>query len=108
MAGATISGGGATATSGADGKATLHLDQSGSFAIKATHPGNAPSAGEKVSVLAPGEALAPAAQGGAGGRDTAAPATALTGLESGAVFSRKRAPRLLRGSVASIRRACWP
>jgi hypothetical protein len=101
VAGATISGAGATATSGADGKATLRLEQTGSFAIKATHQGNAPSAGELVSVLAPGQALTPAAQGGAGGPDTAAPAIALTGLESGAVFSRKRAPRLLRGSVAT-------
>jgi hypothetical protein len=99
VAGATVAGGGATATSGADGKATLRLDQTGSFAIKATHTGNVPSAGELVSVLAPGETLAPAAQGG--GRDTAAPATALTGLANGAVFSRKRAPRLLRGTVAT-------
>ena len=33
--------------------------------------------------------------------DKAAPATALTGLRNGAVFSRKRAPRLLRGTVAA-------
>ena len=33
-------------------------------------------------------------------RDTAAPATALA-LQSGAVFSRRRAPRLLRGTVAA-------
>ena len=50
-------------------------------------------------MLAPGQTPAPGA--GRAARDTAAPATALTGLESGAVFSRRRAPRLLRGTVAS-------
>ena len=36
-----------------------------------------------------------------GCHDKAAPAATLAGLRSGAVFSRKRAPRLLRGSVAA-------
>jgi hypothetical protein len=97
VGGATVSGGGATATSGANGRATLRLDQAGSFVLKATRAGNAPSAGEPVSVAAPGQAVAPG-QGSA--RDTAAPATTLA-LRDGAVFSRRRAPRLLRGSVAS-------
>src|SRR3954447_5529370 len=96
VAGATISGGGTTATSGADGKATLRLDQTGSYAIKATRQGNAPSAGELVSVAMPGQAPPPP---GAAARDTAAPVTTV-GLRDGAVFSRRRAPRLLRGRVS--------
>ena len=101
VAGATISGAGPTATSGPDGKATLRLDQSGSFAIKAMRQGNVPSAGELVSVLAPGQAPGTTpGVGGGGERDIAAPATSVT-LRNGAVFSRRRAPRLLRGSVAS-------
>ena len=97
VAGATVSGAGATATSGADGKATLRLDQTGSYAIKATRQGNAPSAGELVSVAVPGQAPP---QPGTAARDTAAPSTALA-LRNGAVFSRRRAPRLLRGTVTA-------
>jgi hypothetical protein len=97
VAGATVSGAGATARSGPDGKATLRLDRPGSFALKATRQGDAPSAGELVSVLVPGQA--PTAPGSPAADDTVGPATTL-GIKNGKVFSRRKAPRTLRGHVA--------
>jgi hypothetical protein len=97
VSGATISGLGSPVTTGADGRATLRFGQTGSFTLKATSAGDAPSAGEKVTVGAPGSV--PAGGSGPAGHDTVAPATTLA-LSNGAVFSRRRGPRTLRGSVA--------
>ena len=95
-AGATVSAGGRSFTAGADGVARVTADR-GLVGVRATKANHIRSATEPVCVdcgSVPGGGAGPAAN------DTVAPATALA-LKSGAVFSRRRAPRTLRGTVAS-------
>ena len=94
--GARVSGGGAEATTGADGKASVTFAQPGQVVLKATKAGSVRSAAEKLAVSVPGEppvVPAPVA------RDTSAPVARIAGIRSGQRFSRRRAPRTLRGSV---------
>jgi hypothetical protein len=93
VAGATVTGGGASATTGPDGRATLVLSQSG--AVKATRPGNAASGAEPVSVV-DAEAAPPPVTPLA---DRAGPVARIAGIRDGQRFRRRRAPRLLRGTV---------
>jgi hypothetical protein len=97
VAGATVSGGGATATTGPDGRATLTLAQTGDVALKAAKSPGAPSAGEVVRVTedAPPPALAPP------GPDTGPPAGRIAGIREQQRFSRAKAPRTLSGTVAA-------
>jgi hypothetical protein len=99
IADATVSGGNATATTAADGTAVLTFATPGAFVIKASKAGSVISAGERVTVsaapVAPPAAVPPAA------KDATAPTTTLAGLRNGQVFSRKRAPRTLRGTVSA-------
>ena len=94
--GATVAGGGASATSGADGMATLRFPRAGAFAVKATKAPGAPSATEpiRVSEDAPIQPSPPVATA-----DKTAPVARISGIRSGQRFSRKKAPRTLRGSV---------
>jgi len=98
VSGATVSGGGATATTAADGTAALSFDRTGQVVLKATKPGAAPSAGEVLEVTeAP---VAPPPPAPVATADTAAPVTRIAGIRERQRFSRRRAPRTLRGSVA--------
>ena len=107
VAGATVSGGGATATSGADGKATLRLDQTRlvrdqGHAVRATPP----SAGEARD-------RARAGSGAGSGRRARRRATRRAG--DGADGLRERRGLLAPAGAAAaarqrrrpIRRACW-
>ncbi len=99
VAGATVSGGGATATTAADGTATLRFDQAGSFSVKASKAPDAPSAGEPITVTAPpaGQPPAPAAppaQGAA--KDTYLPVGRIAGIAEGARFAAGNGPRELK------------
>jgi hypothetical protein len=123
--GATVSDGHATATTDRDGKASLRIGDTGTVTLKATKPGLAPSGGEVVNVTAaPAQSTAPAStapdapESGPGTppavappavtaptaagapADTRAPRLAIAGLRSRAVFTLRRAPRLLRGTVS--------
>jgi hypothetical protein len=91
--GATVSGGGATAVTGADGRAVLTFTQPGSAVVKASKPGRVVSAGERVTVSA--TPVAPPAP------DTTAPTATLSTLRNGQVFKRKRGPKELKGSVTA-------
>ena len=82
---------------GADGRATLVLSATGTIAVKATRPGNAPSAAELVSVSDRAGAPPPVTTTG---RDTVAPLARIVGIRDGQRFSRRRAPRELCGTVA--------
>ena len=97
VAGATVSGGGATATTGTDGRATLRLDRNGEIVLKASKPGTVSSAAERVTVSDAPPAVAPPAPVA---RDTAAPAGRIRGIRDGQRFKRRKAPRTLRGSVS--------
>jgi hypothetical protein len=116
VAGATVTAGAATATTGPDGRATLTMSQTGAIAVKAARAGNAPSAAERVNVV---EGVTPAAPGPAV-HDTTGPRARIAGIRRGQRFAR--GPRELRGTVdadpSGIRavklrlsrklgRACW-
>jgi hypothetical protein len=99
VAGATVRAGSAIATTGADGRATLTLAQRGAITVKATRTGNAASGREAVTV---GDvASAPAA------RDMIAPVATIAGIRDGQRFSRRRAPRQLRGTVTDDPSGLW-
>jgi hypothetical protein len=95
--GATVSGGGASAVTGANGAAVLTFSQPGAAVVKATKAGSVVSAGERVAVS---ESPPPAANATTG-PDRTAPTATIAGLKAGQVFSRKRAPRMLRGTVSA-------
>jgi hypothetical protein len=96
VAGATITGGAAPVTTGADGKATVRLAQVGTAVLKATKAGDAPSAGERVTVLAAGTQPVTAAPLTPAAPDKTAPRGKLTGFKDHQVFTS--GPRDLRGS----------
>ena len=106
-AGATVTFGGATAATGTDGRAVLTFSGAGPQAVQATKAGHVRSATESVCVTtgadgACGSSLAPGQGPPAGSvKDTTAPTATLSGLKNGKVFSRKRAPRELRGTVSA-------
>ena len=91
---ATVTAGGRSFTTGADGVARVTVDGRSLAAVRATKPGHVRSATENVCVDC-GPAFAPPA------RDVSAPAATVASLRNGAVYSRRRAPRLLRGSVTA-------
>jgi hypothetical protein len=91
-AGATVSANGREFTAGADGVARVTVDSRSLAAVRASKAGYVRSTTENVCVDC-GPTLAPPPA-----RDTTAPGTTIL-LRDGAVFSRRRAPRLLRGSV---------
>jgi hypothetical protein len=106
-AGATVTFGGATAETGTDGSAVLTFSGAGPQVVQATKAGHVRSATESTCVTtgidgACGSSLPAGQQPPAGSaKDTTAPTATLSGLENGKVFSRKRAPRVLRGTVSA-------
>jgi hypothetical protein len=101
VAGATVAGGGASAVTGADGRATLSFPQPGAFTVKASKPGSVVSAGERVTVSA--APVSPSTVPGAVTTvdDKTAPRASFARLKNGKVYKRKRAPRKLSGSVTA-------
>jgi hypothetical protein len=99
--GATVAGGGATAQTGADGSATLSFAQPGEFTVKASKQGRVISASERVTVsTAPvPPPPAPPVPAAAKVEDKTAPVASFARLENGKIYSRRRAPRRLSGSV---------
>jgi hypothetical protein len=93
--GATISGGGASATTGPDGVAQVRLDQTGTVVLKAARAGSVPSAAEVVTVTPPVAQPTPVAPA-----DVTPPRPRIARLRPGAVYRARRAPRLLRGTVS--------
>jgi hypothetical protein len=106
--GAAISGAGVGGrTTGADGTAVVGpFSQRGDQDLKASKAGAVRSNRLRVCVSDGSDGFcgagggAPGAPGGTGGPDTTGPATTL-GVKNGKVFSRRKAPRTLRGRAAS-------
>jgi hypothetical protein len=96
VAGATVTGGETPVVTGADGTAVVRLVSQGVARVRATKPGDAPSATELVSVALP--TCACAAPPPAITPDRAAPVAKLTGIRDHQVF--KTGPRELKGSFA--------
>lgn len=93
VAGATVTGGVAPVTTDADGKATVKLPAPGRATLKARKDGDAPSAGELVTVTETGAATPPAVA-----PDKTPPTALLAGLKDHAVLSS--GPRELRGTFS--------
>jgi hypothetical protein len=105
-AGATVSAGGQSATTAADGTATLTLSTPGPVTFTVTKPNRVRTAGVTCVTAGNdgncGTQLPPGTPLGTGDpSDRTAPTAAFTGLPRGKVFPRKRAPKLLRGTVSA-------
>lgn len=89
-------------TTGPGGVATLTFSSTGVKRLKAQRPDSVRSNALDVCVHNGPDGLCGAGattQGSAVGPDTTGPTARLAGLRAGARFSRRKAPRLLRGSV---------
>jgi hypothetical protein len=105
-AGASVTYGGATATTGGDGVAQLTFGGTGPVTVQATAPGALRSAALTTCVTngadgACGTSIPAGAVPPATTADTTAPTATLSGMKRGQVFSRRRAPRTLRGTVSA-------
>lgn len=111
IAGATVAGGDASATSGSDGNATLTLTGTGEVTLRATRSGDAPSASFAVCVhngndgncgTTPGGPAAPAAVGPAAPyRGPFAVVAQALGVIDSHAYAPGAAPRVLGGRVSS-------
>jgi hypothetical protein len=103
VAGATVAGGGATATTDATGRATLRFPTPGAAVVKASAPGLVVSGAERVTVSATPVAPGAAGNGTGGtvvaGKDVTAPTATLAGLKR--TYARGSGPRELRGTVSA-------
>ena len=93
-AGATVTAGGRSFPAGADGVARVTVDGRSLAGVRATKNGYVRSAIENVCVDC-GPSFVPPV------RDVDAPTSTVSSVRSGAVYSRRRAPRLLRGRIAA-------
>jgi hypothetical protein len=103
--GASVTYGTGAATTGSDGVAQLTFGGSGPVTVQATAPGSLRSAALTTCVTngadgacgssIPSGAVPPSTA------DTTAPTATLAGLRRGQVFSRKRAPKELKGTVTA-------
>lgn len=92
VSGATVSGASASAVTGADGRATVRLDSSGTAALYATKPGATKSAPAPVCASASND-------GTCGTADRTPPVQRITGIKENQVFAAGHGPRVLRGKV---------
>jgi hypothetical protein len=110
VAGATVSGGGASAITGADGSAQLVLGTRGPTSLRATDSGDIRSASEPVCVTdgsdgACGSTAASACattgdDGLCGTKDKRAPRGKIASIIEGQRFAKGKGPRSLSGTVA--------
>jgi hypothetical protein len=111
VAGATVAGGGASATTGADGTAQVTLSARGSSGLRATASGDIRSATEPVCVTdgsdgACGTTAASSCQtagddGNCGTKDKRAPRGKIVSIREGQPFGKGKGPRKLSGIVTS-------
>ncbi len=117
--GATVSGCGSSATTGADGVATITCAESGNAELRASKPQRARSQRVPLVVTEPGQPAPPpppppaqqqerrpcftnGADGRCGTRDLQAPIALITSIRTNARFGRRSAPRLLRGTAGIL------
>jgi len=116
QAGATVTAGGASAQTDAQGRAELRIATVGEVELRAEAPGAIRDTGERLCVAGPaggcglpavapsGSSAPPAPVAPAGAPDTLAPAVLITSLREGARFSASRAPRAFTGVAGLLRR----
>jgi hypothetical protein len=113
-AGVTVTGGGASAITGSNGVATLTLTSTGSVILRATKPGDAPSATFNVCVHKGNDgncgtsATGSSTSTGSGSTPvTSTPSTStaitahISSLLDSHVYARGKAPRILAGTVTT-------
>jgi hypothetical protein len=93
-AGATVSSGGQTYTTGADGTATIAVGTGDSQTVQATKPDRVRSAVESLCLTTGTDGLC-------GSADVEPPHASVLGIQEGQRFSRRKAPRTLRGTVTA-------
>jgi hypothetical protein len=111
VAGATVSGGGASVATGADGSAQIMLGTRGPTTLRATDSGDIRSASEPVCVTdgsdgACGSSAASACattgdDGLCGTKDKRAPRGKIASVTEGQRFGKGKGPRVLSGTVAA-------
>jgi hypothetical protein len=97
--GATVAGGGASAVTGADGRASLTFDQTGPVTLKASKADTVTSGATAIQVVAPGEPVPPSGGSGAA-PDRLAPLATLLGIADHQIFAKGKGPRTLKASVS--------
>jgi hypothetical protein len=98
VAGATVTGGAEPVVTGADGTAVVRLVPANGWRVRATKPGDAPSATEVVAPVVKGVLQCSCVPPTSSAPDRSAPVAKLTGFTDHQVF--KTGPRELKGSFA--------
>lgn len=103
--GATVSVGGRQFTTGADGVAQVTFAGAGPVAVQATKADHVRSATEQTCVTSGSDRACTAPQPSP--PDRTAPVASILGIRDGQLFSRRRAPRELRGTVSADPSGLW-
>jgi hypothetical protein len=103
--GATVSAGGQQFTTGPDGIAQVTFAGSGPVNVQATKADHVRSATEQTCVTTGADGACGGVQASA--PDRTAPVASIAGIRGGQTFSRRRAPRELRGSVTADPSGLW-
>jgi hypothetical protein len=104
-AGATVSVGGRSFSTGTDGVAQVTFEGSGPVSVRATKAGAVPSATENTCVTTGGDGACGNTQ--LSPPDTMAPIASIVGIRDGQRFTRRRAPRELSGKVSADPSGLW-
>jgi hypothetical protein len=104
-AGATVRVGTREFTAGSDGIAQVTFEGSGPVSLQATRSGGVPSATEQTCVTTGSDGACGSALPSP--PDRTAPTASILGIRDGQVFSRRRAPRELRGTVSADPSGLW-
>jgi hypothetical protein len=104
-AGATVRVGARDYTAGADGIARVTFSGSGPVNVRATKADAVPSATEQTCVTTGSDGACGSVV--ASPPDTTAPLASIAGIRNGQRFSRRRAPRELRGTVSEDPSGLW-
>jgi hypothetical protein len=104
-AGATITAGGKQFTTGSNGVANVTFAGAGPVTVQATKAGYVRSAAESTCLTTGADGLC--GNVNASAPDRTAPVATIKGIRDGQRFSRRRAPRELRGSVSADPSGLW-
>jgi len=104
-AGATVTVGGRQFTTAANGVAHVTFSGTGPVNVQATKPGYVRTATESTCVTTGADGLCGGAQPSP--PDRTAPVATIGGIRNGQTFSRRKAPRKLRGSVTEDPSGLW-
>jgi hypothetical protein len=105
--GATVEAGGRRFTTAADGTAGITFEGSGPVTVRATKADHVPSAAERTCVTTGSDGACGTSVPQPSAPDTTAPNARLLGIRDGQRFTRRRAPRELRGTATADPSGLW-